>query len=231
MADNRVVEQLVAWLDVHRPYKFTGHTSTARNARVKDVWVRFHSDLAVWWFATFRYAPEAGKSAGAKGPAWDLFKAALPIALRIQRARDDGVALDDVEPVEYIIRTGESTIRAIKGFMPAGVVATGVADAAGAAFEVADAANEAVADADAGAAVDVAGTADATGAVNADAGAVEPAGAAGAPTSVAKRVYLCTHCKQPKKGHTCPHRAGRKRQLAEQVDPSKRRRTRSMDGA
>ncbi len=52
MADDRVVEQLVAWLDAHRPYKWTGHhTSTARNARVKEVWIRFHGDLAVWWFA------------------------------------------------------------------------------------------------------------------------------------------------------------------------------------
>jgi hypothetical protein len=46
------------------------------------------------------YATEPFTDAGAKGPAYALFRDALPDALRIFRARKEGKPLEEIPPVE-----------------------------------------------------------------------------------------------------------------------------------
>ena len=122
MADARVVEKLATWLLETKLIAYTGHTSTRTNAKPKDLWIRFHRDTEVWWFEHFRYVTEPATSAGAKGPAYALFRDALPEALRLFRSRKEGKPIDEIEPVVYIYRKhealvgGQPAVRAIKGF-------------------------------------------------------------------------------------------------------------------
>ena len=122
VADPRIVDKLAVWLLEKKPWAYTGHKSTRSNAKPKELWVRFHKDTEVWWFEHFRYSTEPATDAGAKGPAYSLFRDALPDALRLFRARKEGKPLEEINPVEYLYRKGESTkdgapaVRAVKGF-------------------------------------------------------------------------------------------------------------------
>ena len=88
-SDPLVVERLAEWLLEKKPWAYTGHKSTRSNAKPKEVWVRFHKDTEVWWFEHYRYVTEPGTDAGAKGPAYSLFRDALPDALRLFRSRKE----------------------------------------------------------------------------------------------------------------------------------------------
>ena len=122
VADPRIVDKLAKWLLEKKPWAYTGHKSTRSNAKPKELWVRFHKDTEVWWFEHFRYSTEPATDAGAKGPAYSLFRDALPDALRLFRARKEGKPLEEIPPVEYLYRKGEFTkdgapaVRAVKGF-------------------------------------------------------------------------------------------------------------------
>ena len=122
VADPRIVDKLAVWLLEKKPWAYTGHKSTRSNAKPKELWVRFHKDTEVWWFEHFRYSTEPATDAGAKGPAYSLFRDALPDALRLFRARKEGKPLEEIPPVEYLYRKGEVTkdgapaVRAVKGF-------------------------------------------------------------------------------------------------------------------
>jgi hypothetical protein len=122
VADPRIVDKLAEWLLEKKPWAYTGHKSTRSNAKPKELWVRFHKDTEVWWFEHFRYSTEPATDAGAKGPAYSLFRDALPDALRLFRARKEGKPLEEIPPVEYLYRKGECTkdgqpaVRAVKGF-------------------------------------------------------------------------------------------------------------------
>ena len=132
VADPRIVDKLAKWLLEKKPWVYTDHKSTRSNAKPKELWVRFHKDTEVWWFEHFRYSTEPATDAGAKGPAYSLFRDALPDALRLFRARKEGKPLEEIPPVEYLYRKGESTkdgkpaVRAVKGFgrLPTDVLST-----------------------------------------------------------------------------------------------------------
>ena len=109
VADPRIVDKLAEWLLEKKPWAYTGHKSTRSNAKPKELWVRFHKDTEVWWFEHFRYSTEPATDAGAKGPAYSLFRDALPDALRLFLARKEGKPLEEIPPVEYLYRKGEST--------------------------------------------------------------------------------------------------------------------------
>ena len=120
-ANPLLVEKLAEWLLKNRPWAYTGHKSTLSNAKPKHIWVQFYEDTAVWWFEQYRFARE-GPTAGAKGPAYTLFRDSLPDALRLFRSRKEGKPLDEIEPVVCLYRKNEYTkdgqpaVRAVKGF-------------------------------------------------------------------------------------------------------------------
>ena len=122
LAEPRIVHKLAGWLIEKKPWVYTGHKSTRSNAKPKELWVRFHKDTELFWFEHFRYSTEIATDAGAKGPAYSLFRDALPDALRLFRSLKEGKPLEEIPPVEYLYRKGEFTkdgkpaVRAVKGF-------------------------------------------------------------------------------------------------------------------
>ena len=76
----------------------------------------------MFWFEHFRYTTEPATDAGAKGPAYGMFRDALPDALRLFRSLKERKPLHQIPPVQYLYRKGECTkdgqpaVRAVKGF-------------------------------------------------------------------------------------------------------------------
>lgn len=238
-ADARVVEKLATWLLETKLIAYTGHTSTRTNAKPKDLWIRFHRDTEVWWFEHFRYVTGPATSAGAKGPAYALFRDALPEALRLFRSRKESKPIDEIEQVVYIYRKhealvgGQPAVRAIKGFdrLPTVDVPIDAGGDGGNGGDGGDGAGACELPVHRGDATD-------TAADGADAATLEPpepvviaatsetadttdATVTAVPAKSAA-VYKCSKCGQPKKGHVClakPKRAS----IAKAKGPRKRR--------
>ena len=100
--DESVVQEIAKWLVDTQPVVYTGRTSTRSNVKPKALWVAFYKVTEVWWFEKYRFSVAPGTDAGAKGPAWTLFRNNLPEALRIYRSRYTGKPLDEIEYVAYI---------------------------------------------------------------------------------------------------------------------------------
>jgi len=111
------------WLTTHQPVRFTGIAGNAHKmAHPHRLFQQIVTDHPAYWLTEHYYAPETGKKAGVRAhpfPEWR--DEVLPGALRLYRARLEGVSVDEIPEVKFVYKreqaaSGERAIRSIIGF-------------------------------------------------------------------------------------------------------------------
>ena len=111
------------WLCRTHPVQFTGIAANAHKmAHPHALFQRIVADCPDYWRTEHQYAPEPGKRAGVRAAPFPLWRdeVLLP-ALRLYRARLEGVSIHTVPEVRYAYKrerdtTGARAVRSILGF-------------------------------------------------------------------------------------------------------------------
>ena len=111
------------WLTTHQPVHFTGIAGNAHKmAHPHRLFQQIVTDHPDYWLTEHYYTPETGKKAGVRAhpfPEWR--DEVLPGALRLYRARIEGVSVDEIPEVKFAYKreqaaSGARAIRSIIGF-------------------------------------------------------------------------------------------------------------------
>jgi hypothetical protein len=213
------LDMTVNWLTAKHPVVFTGIGANAHKmAHPHALFQDCIDDNLGWWLDVHEppYTPEHGKRAGVKAPPFNHWRdhVLLP-ALRLYRARLEGLPLASVPPVAYSLKR-DGGIRSIRGFvfrtrpMPDSTDEVRCGDKYGpprplpADLHVCkpeDSQDQTCLDKMYSDALEPLLEEPAT------TGTTTPTGPEEEPIGSAKRkegrAYLCSKCKVPKKGHTC----------------------------
>ena len=111
------------WLTRRNPVEFTGIMANAHYmAHPHTLFQQIVTECPGYWRDEHRYVPEAGKKAGVRARPFPMFRdqVLLP-ALRLYRARLEGVPVNTIPEVEYAYKrqrdnAGNLAIRSIWGF-------------------------------------------------------------------------------------------------------------------
>ena len=112
------LDMTVNWLMAKHPVVFTGIGANAHKmAHPFSLFQDCVDDNRDWWLDVHDYTPEHGKRAGVKAPPFNDWRdhVLLP-ALRLYRARLEGLPLASVPPVVYSFKR-DGGIRSIVGFI------------------------------------------------------------------------------------------------------------------
>ena len=113
-----ILDMTVNWLTSKHPVLFTGIGANAHKmAHPFSLFQDCVDDNRGWWLDVHDYTPEHGKRAGVKAPPFNHWRdhVLLP-ALRLYRARLEGLPLASVPPVAYSLKR-DGGIRSIRGFV------------------------------------------------------------------------------------------------------------------
>ena len=113
-----ILDMTVNWLTAKHPVVFTGIGANAHKmAHPFPLFQDCVDDNRGWWLDAHDYTPEHGKRAGVKAPPFNHWRdhVLLP-ALRLYRARLEGLPLASVPPVAYSLKR-DGGIRSIRGFV------------------------------------------------------------------------------------------------------------------